>query len=122
MCSKWFNSAAKLTGIRHSYPAAKNSASHSHDRWLSSPKCCCLTSPSPRSILTLRKQVRLELKSLQRRIGITFIFVTHDQEEALSLSDTIALLNRGRSEQIGTPEELYLRPADRVRRKFPRQT
>jgi spermidine/putrescine transport system ATP-binding protein len=61
----------------------------------------------------LRKQVRLELKALQRRVGITFIFVTHDQEEALSLSDTIALLNRGRLEQIGTPEDLYVRPLTR---------
>jgi ABC-type Fe3+/spermidine/putrescine transport system ATPase subunit len=62
---------------------------------------------------TLRKQVRLELKSLQRRVGITFIFVTHDQEEALSLSDTIAVMNRGRLEQIGSPQELYGQPRNR---------
>ena len=66
----------------------------------------------------LRKQVRLELKALQRRVGITFIFVTHDQEEALSLSDTIALMNRGRLEQIGTPEELYVRPRNRFVANF----
>jgi ABC-type Fe3+/spermidine/putrescine transport system ATPase subunit len=67
---------------------------------------------------TLRKQVRLELKALQRRVGITFIFVTHDQEEALSLSDTIALLNRGRIEQTGTPEELYVQPRNRFVANF----
>ena len=61
----------------------------------------------------LRKQVRAELKSLQRRTGVTFIFVTHDQEEALSMSDTIALLNKGRLEQVGTPQQLYLQPDTR---------
>jgi ABC-type Fe3+/spermidine/putrescine transport system ATPase subunit len=61
----------------------------------------------------LRKQVRSELKSLQRRVGITFLFVTHDQEEALSLSDHISLMNKGRLEQTGTPQDLYLRPASR---------
>jgi spermidine/putrescine transport system ATP-binding protein len=61
----------------------------------------------------LRKQVRAELKSLQRRVGTTFLFVTHDQEEALSLSDHIAVMNNGRLEQLGTPQEIYLRPSSR---------
>jgi ABC-type Fe3+/spermidine/putrescine transport system ATPase subunit len=61
----------------------------------------------------LRKQMRAELKSLQRRVGVTFLFVTHDQEEALSLSDQIAVMNHGRIEQVGTPEEVYLRPRTR---------
>jgi spermidine/putrescine transport system ATP-binding protein len=61
----------------------------------------------------LRKQMRSELKSLQRRVGVTFLFVTHDQEEALSLSDRMAVMNRGRIEQIGTPQEIYLRPHTR---------
>ena len=61
----------------------------------------------------LRKQVRAELKALQRRVGITFLFITHDQEEALSMSDRIAVLNRGRLEQTGTPQDLYLRPQSR---------
>ncbi len=61
----------------------------------------------------LRRQVREELKSLQRRVGITFLLVTHDQEEALSLSDRIAVMNRGRLEQVGTPEEVYLKPRTR---------
>ncbi|HVW84019.1 MAG TPA: ATP-binding cassette domain-containing protein, partial [Bryobacteraceae bacterium] len=55
----------------------------------------------------LRKQMRVELKSMQRKTGITFLFVTHDQEEALSLSDKLAVMNRGRIEQFGTPEDVY---------------
>lgn len=66
----------------------------------------------------LRKQVRGELKQLQRRVGITFLFVTHDQEEALSMSDRIAVMNAGRIEQVGTPEELYLSPASRFVASF----
>jgi len=61
----------------------------------------------------LRKQMRGELKALQRKTGITFLFVTHDQEEALSMSDKLAVMNEGRVEQFGMPEEVYLRPASR---------
>jgi ABC-type Fe3+/spermidine/putrescine transport system ATPase subunit len=61
----------------------------------------------------LRKQVRSELRALQRRAGITFVFITHDQEEALSLSDRIALLNQGRLVQHSTPHDLYLKPQTR---------
>ncbi len=66
----------------------------------------------------LRKQVRAELQQLQRRVGITFLFVTHDQEEALSISDRIAVMNAGRIEQIGTPRELYLHPRTRFVASF----
>src|SRR6266853_6351069 len=58
----------------------------------------------------LRKQVRSELKELQRKTGVTFLFVTHDQEEALALSDRIAIMNAGEIEQAGTPQELYQKP------------
>jgi spermidine/putrescine transport system ATP-binding protein len=61
----------------------------------------------------LRKQVRAELKAIQRRVGITFLFVTHDQEEALSLSDRLGVMNQGRLEQVGTPQEIYLQPSTR---------
>lgn len=66
----------------------------------------------------LRKQVRDELKTLQRRVGITFLFVTHDQEEALSMSDRIALLNAGHLEQLGTPREMYQQPRNRFAASF----
>jgi spermidine/putrescine transport system ATP-binding protein len=59
----------------------------------------------------IRKQLRLELKALQEEVGITFVFVTHDQEEALSMSDRVAVMSAGRIEQIGTPEEVYENPA-----------
>jgi ABC-type Fe3+/spermidine/putrescine transport system ATPase subunit len=66
----------------------------------------------------LRKQVRAELKAIQRRVGITFLFVTHDQEEALSLSDRLGVMNKGRLEQLGTPEEIYLQPSTRFVASF----
>lgn len=66
----------------------------------------------------LRKQVRAELRALQRRVGTTFVFVTHDREEALSMSDRIALLHAGRCEQLGAPHELYLRPRTRFAASF----
>jgi len=66
----------------------------------------------------LRKQVRSELKDLQRRTGVTFLFVTHDQEEALALSDRIAIMNAGRVEQAGTPQELYGHPRSRFVASF----
>ena len=66
----------------------------------------------------LRKQVRAELKEIQRRVGITFLFVTHDQEEALSMSDRLAVLSGGELQQIGTPEDVYLRPRTRFVASF----
>jgi ABC-type Fe3+/spermidine/putrescine transport system ATPase subunit len=66
----------------------------------------------------LRKQMRIELKSLQRRVGIAFLFITHDQEEALSLSDRIAIMNKGTIEQIGAPQQVYRQPASRFVAEF----
>src|SRR5439155_23893802 len=59
----------------------------------------------------LRKQMQLELKRIQRQVGITFIYVTHDQEEALTMSDRVAVMSNGRIEQIGLPVDVYERPA-----------
>ena len=61
--------------------------------------------------LKLREQMQVELKAIQRDVGITFLFVTHDQEEALTMSDRIAVFNEGRIEQVGTAREVYERPA-----------
>jgi spermidine/putrescine transport system ATP-binding protein len=66
----------------------------------------------------LRKQVRAELKNIQRQVGITFLFVTHDQEEALSLSDRLGVMSGGELQQVGTPEDLYLRPQTRFVASF----
>ncbi len=82
------------------------------------PKVLLLDEPLSALDPNLRKKVRSELKGLQRQVGITFVFVTHDQEEALSLSDRIAVMNAGRLEQTGTPEELYVRPQTRFVASF----
>lgn len=66
----------------------------------------------------LRKEMQIELKSLQRKLGITFLFVTHDQEEALSMSDRIVVMNNGNIEQIGTPKEIYEEPKSLFVAKF----
>ena len=75
------------------------------------PKVLLLDEPLGALDLKLRQQMQVELKSLQKRVGITFIFVTHDQEEALTMSDRIAVFNEGRIEQVGTPAEVYETPA-----------
>ncbi|WES63491.1 ABC transporter ATP-binding protein [Microbacter sp. GSS18] len=77
------------------------------------PKALLLDEPLGALDLKLREQMQVELKQIQRDLGITFIFVTHDQEEALTLSDRIAVFNAGRIEQLGTPRELYEAPASR---------
>lgn len=77
---------------------------------INSPKVLLLDEPLGALDLKLRKQMQLELKHLQKILGITFVFVTHDQEEALTMSDRIVVMNNGIIEQIGTPEELYEKP------------
>ena len=75
------------------------------------PKALLLDEPLGALDLKLRQVMQLELKRIQREVGITFIFVTHDQEEALTMSDRIAVMTQGRTDQIGTPTEIYHRPA-----------
>ncbi len=74
------------------------------------PSVLLLDEPLGALDLKLRQAMQTELKSLQREVGITFVFVTHDQEEALTMSDRIAVFNHGRVEQVGTPAEVYERP------------
>ncbi len=75
------------------------------------PAVLLLDEPLGALDLKLREQMQVELKQIQRSVGITFVFVTHDQEEALTMSDRIVVFNRGRIEQVGTPAEVYERPA-----------
>jgi putative spermidine/putrescine transport system ATP-binding protein len=75
------------------------------------PKVLLLDEPLGALDLKLRREMQLELKLIQREVGITFVFVTHDQEEALSMSDRVAVFNDGKVEQVATPVELYERPA-----------
>jgi putative spermidine/putrescine transport system ATP-binding protein len=75
------------------------------------PKVLLLDEPLGALDLKLREQMQIELKELQREVGITFVFVTHDQEEALTMSDRIAVFNNGKIEQLGTAKEIYEHPA-----------
>jgi len=77
------------------------------------PEILLLDEPLGALDLKLRRQMQVELKELHREVGITFLYVTHDQEEALAMSDRVAVMNAGRLEQIGTPEEVYERPRSR---------
>ena len=78
---------------------------------VNNPRVLLLDEPLGALDLKLRKQMQLELKRIQNEVGITFVHVTHDQEEAMTMADTIAVMNGGRIEQLGTPAELYERPA-----------
>ena len=75
------------------------------------PRVLLLDEPLGALDLKLRKNMQLELKRIQNEVGITFVHVTHDQEEAMTMADTIAVMNAGRIEQLGAPAELYERPA-----------
>lgn len=76
------------------------------------PKVLLLDEPLAALDLKLRKDMQVELKNIQRKLGITFIFVTHDQEEALSMSDTVVVMDNGKIQQIGTPEDIYNEPVN----------
>ena len=77
------------------------------------PRVLLLDEPLGALDLKLREEMQIELKAIQQQVGITFIYVTHDQEEALTMSDRMAVFNGGRIEQIGAPAEVYERPASR---------
>ena len=80
---------------------------------VNNPNVLLLDEPLGALDLKLRQRLQLELKRIQTEVGITFVYVTHDQEEALTMSDRIAVMHAGKVEQLGTPEELYDRPATR---------
>jgi spermidine/putrescine transport system ATP-binding protein len=82
------------------------------------PQVLLLDEPLGALDFKLRKEMQVELKRLQQKLGVTFVFVTHDQEEALTMSDRIAVMNKGRIEQIGTPTEIYERPSTRFVAEF----
>jgi len=82
------------------------------------PQLLLLDEPLSALDANLRRQMQLELKSLQREVGISFVFVTHDQEEAMVMSDRIALLRMGELEQVATPREIYSRPATAYTAQF----
>ena len=82
------------------------------------PKVLLLDEPLGALDLKLRQEMQTELKRIQQKLGITFIFVTHDQEEALSMSDTIVVMNKGKIQQMGTPEDIYNEPKNSFVARF----
>ena len=84
------------------------------------PSALLLDEPLGALDLKLRQVMQFELKRIQREVGITFVYVTHDQEEALTMSDRIAVMNAGNVDQIGTPTEIYDRPSNGIRRQLHR--
>ena len=86
------------------------------------PKVLLLDEPLGALDLKLRQEMQVELKNLQRELGVSFVFVTHDQEEALTMSDRIAVMDRGRLLQVGTAEQLYEQPVNRFVAEFIGQT
>jgi len=105
----------KLTGLRERKPAQLSGGQRQRvalaRALINRPRVLLLDEPLGALDLKLREQMQVELKALQRQVGITFIYVTHDQGEALSMSDRLAVFNLGRIEQIDTPTALYEHPA-----------
>lgn len=107
-----------LTGLEHRYPSELSGGQQQRVALARSlvvePGILLLDEPLSNLDAKLRERMRSELKELQRRTGITFVYVTHDQAEALALSDKIAVMHGGQVQQYGTPEEVYARPANRI--------
>lgn len=85
---------------------------------INEPRVLLLDEPLGALDLKLRKDMQFELKNIQQRMGITFVYVTHDQEEALSMSDIVVVMDNGEIQQIGTPEDIYNEPQNAFGRRF----
>jgi len=107
-----------LTGLEQRYPNELSGGQQQRVALARSlvvePEILLLDEPLSNLDAKLREQMRVELKRLQRRTGITFVYVTHDQSEALALSDQVAVIQAGRLQQYGSPQDVYARPANRV--------
>jgi putative spermidine/putrescine transport system ATP-binding protein len=107
----------RLPGLAHRKPAQLSGGQRQRvalaRALINHPRVLLLDEPLGALDLKLRQQMQVELKNIQQQVGITFVFVTHDQEEALTMSDRIAVFNEGKVEQIGTPAEVYEHPSTR---------
>ncbi|HJR45049.1 MAG TPA: ABC transporter ATP-binding protein [Actinomycetota bacterium] len=119
-------STVRLQELRHRHPRELSGGQQQRvalaRALIKEPTVLLLDEPLAALDLKLRRAMQQELKKLQERVGITFVYVTHDQQEALTLSDRIAVMNGGRLLQEGTPEEIYERPATRFVADFIGQT
>lgn len=104
----------RLPGLEHRKPGQLSGGQRQRvalaRALINHPRVLLLDEPLGALDLKLRQQMQLELKAIQQRVGITFVYVTHDQEEALTMSDRLAVFNHGRIEQIGSPAEIYENP------------
>ena len=107
------SSSPRRTRGRRSCPVASSSAWRSARALINKPDVLLLDEPLGALDLKLRRQMQIELKRIQVEIGLTFVHVTHDQEEAMTMADTIAVMNKGIIEQMGAPAELYENPRRR---------
>ncbi len=117
-CSTSCGSASTRTGRSTSSPAASSSGWRSPARWSPNPSVLLLDEPLGALDKNLRERMQFELREIQRRLGITSIIVTHDQEEALTMSDRVAVMAEGRIVQVGAPTEVYERPHTRFVSEF----
>ncbi len=112
----------QLTGMEHRRPDQMSGGQQQRvalaRALVNKPEVLLLDEPLGALDLKLRQAMQFELKELQQRVGITFIYVTHDQEEALTMSDRIAVMNKGELLQVAPPEEMYERPANRFVASF----
>jgi spermidine/putrescine transport system ATP-binding protein len=112
----------QLPGVEKRYPAQLSGGQQQRVALaravINEPEVLLLDEPLSALDLKLRQAMRFELSRLHRDLGMTFVFVTHDQEEAITMSDRIAVMNLGRLEQLGTPEDIYERPASRFVASF----
>ncbi|MBM3115404.1 putative 2-aminoethylphosphonate ABC transporter ATP-binding protein [Jeongeupia naejangsanensis] len=111
-----------LPGIEHKYPSQLSGGQQQRvalaRALATSPSLLLLDEPLSALDARVREHLRREIKSLQQKLGVTTVMVTHDQEEALTMADRIVVMNHGVIEQIGTPEEIYTRPANRFVAEF----
>lgn len=116
----------RLTGLERRKPAQLSGGQQQRvalaRALVCAPKVLLLDEPLGALDLKLRQQIQLEIKQLQRELGITFIYVTHDQDEALAMSDRVVIMRSGRIEQVGTPKEIYDAPATRFVATFVGET
>ena len=103
----------RRAGAPRSFRAASSSAWRWPARWRPRPRCCCSTSRCRRSTSSCARRCSASSSACRRETGITFVFVTHDQEEALTMSDRIGVMSAGRILQIGSPRDIYTAPANR---------
>jgi len=105
----------QLSGLENRFPAQLSGGQRQRvalaRALINHPKVLLLDEPLGALDLKLREEMQIELKGLQRRLGITFVYVTHDQGEALSMADRVAVFNQGKIEQLAAPRDLYTRPA-----------